>query len=371
MLELAAVMATLLGAGALALAWLVVGRDRRGGPVWPRFEPPCGLSPAAVRFVHRQGFDRTCLGAAILSLAVKGAIRIELDRDGTSWGVPVAMLTPLGAGDRGLGDDEAAVYAAIFPLERRFELAPDDTTARYLNHAAHSLRDALRRAHEGATFRANRGAFAAALAAGALAAALLIGRAGAGDPLPVMLWGAAALAAGAAARTARAWVAAWPGLVAVALRIGQIAAILAIGAVLLVSFDLAEAVRAWMAGPGIATVAAAGAVLGLLAQATGQVMAAPTRAGQRLRDAVAGFRLYLKTAEERRIDRLIPPRLTPERFERLLPYAVALGLTQQWAAHFDDALATADVLGSQTGIGLAALNHVAVALAGFDGYADG
>lgn len=49
---------------------------------------------------------------------------------------------------------------------------------------------------------------------------------------------------------------------------------------------------------------------------------------------VEGFKLYLKVAESARIDFSDAPDKTPERFNALLPYAVALGVEKQWAKQF-------------------------------------
>jgi uncharacterized membrane protein YgcG len=50
---------------------------------------------------------------------------------------------------------------------------------------------------------------------------------------------------------------------------------------------------------------------------------------------VEGFKLYLKVAESARIDFSDAPAKTPERFNVLLPYAVALGVEKQWAKQFE------------------------------------
>jgi hypothetical protein len=50
--------------------------------------------------------------------------------------------------------------------------------------------------------------------------------------------------------------------------------------------------------------------------------------GAKLYAELEGFRMYLKTAEEHRLNMLTPPERTPELFERLLPYAVALGVSK-------------------------------------------
>ena len=50
---------------------------------------------------------------------------------------------------------------------------------------------------------------------------------------------------------------------------------------------------------------------------------------------VEGFKLYLKVAESDRLNFSDAPVKTPERFNALLPYAVALGVEKEWAKQFD------------------------------------
>ncbi|HEX7259676.1 MAG TPA: DUF2207 domain-containing protein [Candidatus Saccharimonadia bacterium] len=49
---------------------------------------------------------------------------------------------------------------------------------------------------------------------------------------------------------------------------------------------------------------------------------------------VEGLRLYLKVAEKDRLNFTDAPQRTPERFNKLLPYAVALGVEKEWAKLF-------------------------------------
>jgi uncharacterized membrane protein len=55
-------------------------------------------------------------------------------------------------------------------------------------------------------------------------------------------------------------------------------------------------------------------------------------------DDIDGFKEYLAVAEKDRMNFLNPPERTPELFERFLPYALALGVEQQWAEQFSDIL---------------------------------
>ena len=60
------------------------------------------------------------------------------------------------------------------------------------------------------------------------------------------------------------------------------------------------------------------------------LMRAPTPAGRRVMDEIEGFRNYLGTAEQDRLERMRSPGLTPEVFEAFLPYAYALGVENSW-----------------------------------------
>jgi uncharacterized membrane protein YgcG len=68
---------------------------------------------------------------------------------------------------------------------------------------------------------------------------------------------------------------------------------------------------------------------------------APSRSGRNTMDNIEGFRQYLGTAEEDRLNALNPPDKTPELFERFLPYAVALDVQNEWAKRFAGVLAAA------------------------------
>jgi hypothetical protein len=54
-------------------------------------------------------------------------------------------------------------------------------------------------------------------------------------------------------------------------------------------------------------------------------------------DQLDGFKLYLETAEKDRLN-MQAPEITADRFEALLPYAVALDVEKPWADAFGAAL---------------------------------
>ena len=71
------------------------------------------------------------------------------------------------------------------------------------------------------------------------------------------------------------------------------------------------------------------------------IMKRPTLRGRKLLDEMAGFRDYLEVAEKDELNLRNPPQKTPALFESYLPYALALGVDQQWAEKFAAVLAKA------------------------------
>ena len=60
----------------------------------------------------------------------------------------------------------------------------------------------------------------------------------------------------------------------------------------------------------------------------------PTGIGRRVLDETEGFREYLEIAEKDELNLRNPPEKTPELFETFLPFALALGVEQDWAEKF-------------------------------------
>jgi uncharacterized membrane protein len=71
------------------------------------------------------------------------------------------------------------------------------------------------------------------------------------------------------------------------------------------------------------------------------LLKAPTLEGRKIMDEIEGFKMYLSTAEQERLNLLHPPERTPELFERYLPYAIALGVENEWGEQFTDVFAAA------------------------------
>ncbi|MDO5604797.1 MAG: DUF2207 domain-containing protein, partial [Paracoccus sp. (in: a-proteobacteria)] len=85
----------------------------------------------------------------------------------------------------------------------------------------------------------------------------------------------------------------------------------------------------------------------------GPIMGGPTPEGQRRLDEIRGLVDYIELAEVDRLKYADMPEMSVARFERILPYAMALNLEDVWTKKFRDWLATAGpvaaALTAQTG----------------------
>ena len=96
---------------------------------------------------------------------------------------------------------------------------------------------------------------------------------------------------------------------------------------------------ALIAGGGIA-------LLVLINMLFKRLLPAPTRLGHEVKRQLKGFRMYLATAEQDRLQALHPPERTPALFEKYLPYAIALDVENEWGDQFRDVLALALATGA-------------------------
>ncbi len=89
-------------------------------------------------------------------------------------------------------------------------------------------------------------------------------------------------------------------------------------------------------GLGIAALAVTGILICIFAP----LMPRKTRKGAEAFIHILGLRLYLNRAEKKQIDFLNAPEKNPELFEKLLPYAMVLGVETAWANEFKDIYTT-------------------------------
>ena len=81
------------------------------------------------------------------------------------------------------------------------------------------------------------------------------------------------------------------------------------------------------------------------------LMGAPTQIGRTRMDEIEGLKRYLSVAEEDRMNMAGAPEMSPQHYEKLLPYAVALNLEKPWSNSFQGWLTTAIAAGTVAATG--------------------
>ena len=332
-------------AGALALlglvafyfiAWQRAGRNPRPGTVVPIFAPTDDLSPAAKRYVWKMGGDNRAFAAALVDMGVRGHIRM-VEEDG-GWLAKDKTRLERTAGPAPLPVEEAAALRELVGTGESIVMEQKNHVA--FAAAQKAMDDAFKARFDGKLFLRNWGwalaGIALFLAALWLTAAAVVAATGVLE-LTIVL-----IALGAIVTTILLLL-----LVQDMRSTGKCLVILAI----LVSGGIAAVVGF----PVIAAAFASGWLAPLAFPLVGLPLvisaffwiAAPTREGRAVLDRIAGFRQYLSIAEGERLDRMTPPKDTPELFERYLPFAIALGVENHWADRFQSVLAQAAAQGRQ------------------------
>ena len=310
-----------------ATAWLKVGRDPIKGAIIPRYAPPKDISPAGMRFVQQMGFDKKALAVAAVSMAVKGFLTIAEDSDGDY------SLEITGSHSSSLAPGEAKVARHLFPPGRR-SIALKKTSHNRVGAAVKALRTSLSGEYEKAYFLRNTRYFIPGIAISILTLGGIVLTA---SLVPVAMF-------------MMVWLSGWSAgvyllgtTVIAAWRSRKVA-----GATAITLFAL-PFVGGEIVGIGVlaSAVGFPNMILFMGIVATNMVfyhlLKAPTLAGRRLMDDIEGLKLYMRVAEQERLNLLNPPDRTPEHFEALLPHAMALDVENDWNDQFADVLAKAAV----------------------------
>ena len=241
--------------------WSRYGKDPEEGVLVTRYEPPRTFSPASLRYIRQMYYDDKTMTAGILSLAVKGYLRInDLGSKHTLFKLEPGPDAPA------LATGEAELYEALFKDGKRVVLEQDNHAL--LGGARTAHRSSLVKDYKRHYFRLN---------------GLL--------NLPSILVAVASIA------------------------------------------------LAFIVGGRLSIAMIAVIVIMLLTVAFfGVIMRRPTPRGRKVLDEMLGFRDYLEVAEKDEMNLRNPPEKTPELFEAYLPFALALGVEQDWAEKFADVL---------------------------------
>ena len=313
------------------LLWHWYGRDPRAGVVLPRYRPPPGYSPASMRFVERMGYDKACFTAAILNLAVKGAVEID-DDDGDF------RIIKTGPARDSLAAGENEVLGGLFKGGSN-DISIVRSNHRTLSKAIDRHRESLKSDYEKKYFKTNSGW----LLPGVLVSLGVLGSALASLPaedlivktifvsvftmMPLLV-----IFSGVSQLLRRGW----RGLVRFVIMLVPVGIFFML--FLSAGFPFIEFAREVQ--PALPA--------GLMAMLAinyffYQWLKAPTLAGRRLLDQIEGFKHYLQVAEDDEIALQGAPAFSTEIYETYLPYAIALDLENEWTARLEHAITAGTV----------------------------
>ncbi len=313
-------------------AWMRVGRDPPKGVVIPLFHPPKGFSPALTHYVLKWGFANsgwTAMTAAIFNLGVKGLVTI--DNAGKTLTVTSTRKEPVET--LPVGEQILANYFAS-----RGSVTFDKANGKDLGTKNGEFTTAIERENRAVWFKNNTGF---AVLSFVLAALMIVGMVALDVLEPI--WLVIAVFGGI-----------FIGVIGTVLFnviktghvVQRIVLLVAAGAF---ATNFTGAMLESFTGININTPAVAAASLVVISVVFAILMRAPTVQGRKVMDEIAGFKLYLETAEKNRLNINDEPPLTVERFERILPYAIALGVEKPWSEHFEAELARNATTGESGG----------------------
>ena len=300
-------------------AWNRVGRDPAKGTIIPLFHPPKDFSPALTHYVYRWGFrDWVAFTATLFDLGVKGLVRIDNPEEGLS--VTVTGQDPVGK----LPAGEQNLFAY---LQSRGTVTVDKAHGVELSKQRDAFHAAIEGENRSVWFNNNffYAALSILLAIGVLVAMVWF------DALAPE-WLAVGVIVGALLGIfGTAASAMWKG--------GGFRRFFVILFAVIIGLNFIGGGIELFSGLTVNTAAVAAGSIVMLTIVFAVLMRAPTIQGRKIMDQIEGFKLYLDTAEKNRLNIIDAPPMTVERFERILPYAIALGVEKPWSEHFEGELA--------------------------------
>ncbi len=257
------------------ITWMRYGQDPPTPPSYPLWDAPEGLSPASVNYVLKGTYDVKSFTASVISLAIKGYLRIEeVVKKGFLSKKKHFDLVLEKEADADLPPEEKQLLEKIFRHQDRVSIA-----GKYDSNIENTYT-----MHKGSLSAQHRSFLRK------------------GD------------------NTRLLWI---PILVTIV--VGAFAVFLSTRG-------------AYMEGINMRTLlmfipAAAGGIF-LYAY----LIKRPSEEKLDLRSRIKGLQMYLELTEKDRLNLFNPPEMTPEHFEKELPYAFALGVEHKWSEKFENIL---------------------------------
>lgn len=302
-------------------AWDSVGRDPKRGTIFPRFSPPKDFSPALTHYVAGMGWKRngwTAFTAALVSLAVKGLIKFDDTGSKTKFVLLDHSPTSLPVG-------EALILKFI---QKKNGVTVDENRGAEIQTTKGELLAAVQIENRKVYFNNNvvYTVFGIVLSVAILGVLAAIGAIGSVLFVLCLMIGFFSIF----------MVAIFGRLLSARMSSGSWLRWFIIPIILVNFVTFFYRMFDFVALSSISHIVPVVAAFSIVLLNVGfaLILRAPTIHGRKIMDEIEGFKMYLETAEENRLNMDEEPELDPARFEQILPFAIALGVEKPWSERF-------------------------------------
>ncbi len=309
-------------------AWVKVGKDPSRGTIIPLYEVPENLSPAAVRFIMKMGYDNKIFSAILMNLGVRGYIKIREEKKKFT-------LEKLKPADSDLSNEETAVMDELF--EQADTLKLDRKNRIQILSAVSYLKKELNKKYKNSMFFLNSTYMTPAVLISIIsvvAAFLLSPRIG-GESMFLYIW--------LSLWTIGLMVMASAGFrnLTAGIRNNDKTKLFSSIIMLLIAipFILIELFVIFKFSSNIPIVFNVVLLIMIgLHILFYDLLKAPSETGRDLMDKIEGFRMYLSAAEKDNINMHDGPPDDIDTYEKFLPFAFALDVENKWTGRFQSVI---------------------------------
>ncbi|MEH6629480.1 MAG: DUF2207 domain-containing protein [Halopseudomonas aestusnigri] len=326
------------------IVWYFYGLDPKEGIIIPQFSAPKGMSPAAVGFVMNHGFrndfsEKTAFSAALTSLATKGFITIKKeDRDYRLTRCDFGNISKLPKGEKKILGILISQVGEEFLLENKYSST--------FSSAFNNFQEEVRSEYRDGYFSINMGKWIFGFLIGFVGMFMSLANSNFEQMVPgVFVMGFVSVFAGVYLPSVSilvAWLLSTIGFSK------SIASFLSLSIFLLVpmfTLTLIEEITGESLPIEVYSIITLIFTVALLFR---HLLEAPSVKGRKVMDLIEGYKHYLVVAESDRLKTIgKEPEFTEKLFEKHLPYAMALGVEDQWSERLHSYLVSMNTEPSQ------------------------
>ncbi len=314
--------------------WFKHGKDLPKPVAIPQFTPPDDISPASVGMIYYEAFDFSLISTSIINLAVKGFLRIEeVERKGIfTFGAKNYKLVKLKEVEASLPSEEAIVMKDLFAEGNEFTLGEKYNSK--VQAMLSSYQMDLQLQHKKTLSEGQNLALRIIPWLVLILYIVLLIYYGRTIPfdfyvtfvmfaIPTFVISSLIFAIVAAIRKRKQ-----KKLTSIAFSLALIVGVIGLFANHPVAQFSSTALALFIGAPLL--------IIGHIIYS--YLIVRPGKKLLELQADIEGLKMYISMAEEKQIQFFNPPKVTPEVFEKLLPYAIALKTEKVWGDKFEKTL---------------------------------